>query len=120
MRSQLKNLVIERLNSWHILPSAEMRATMSPGEIQAFISAAVVKLRHEDGFLHFELDEDVSRLPPLMHSVRCSLKNHRVMWRGSIILFTSRSWKSLCTERMALLPCILTNFIRSVQSQAWH
>jgi len=44
------------LNSWHILPSAQAQA-------------AIAKLRHEDGFLHSGLDEDVSRWPPLMHYV---------------------------------------------------
>jgi hypothetical protein len=38
---RLKAIVIEKIDYWHILPSLEEQASMSPSEIQAFVAASV-------------------------------------------------------------------------------
>ena len=116
MRNRLKALIIEKLNYWHIVPSAEERENMSPGEIQTFIANAIRNLRHEDGFLHSGSDDEVSRQPSL---TRCLLMSHRAMLLGSTIPLSSRLLKSLCTENTVSSPSFLTNSICYVQSPAW-
>jgi hypothetical protein len=64
MRSGLKKAIFNSIHLWGILPSAEERANMSPAEVQAFIAAAVAKIRVKKGYIHFGLDTMVYLLFP--------------------------------------------------------